>query len=329
MQQTVNDMAYDGAREMEQQTVRRAAPARPRGLFVGLCTLDIVHRLDRLPGPDDKVTALGQDITAGGPAAGAALAFAALGGAATLVTAIGRHPLGEVVRVDLAAGGVDVVDASDSDAAPAVSTARVHARTGQRSVSSIDAANTDIEAPTGLAALAGAADVVLYDGHHARIGAAVARWAAATDVPLVLDAGRWRPVFAAVLPVADFVVASGAFTVEGRRPTARDLLSTRTAAAAVTHGDQPIEWATVLDAGALQVDAVAGGNTLGAGDAFHGAVSFAVGVLGRSVALQRWRDVLEFAADVADVAAVRVSSTDPRGWLHDRRLEGEASRWMA
>lgn len=318
--------AHDRAQTLVNPASQRAVPQRPRGLFVGLCTLDIVHRVDRLPDDDEKVTALGQEIGAGGPAAGAALTFAALGGAATLVTAIGRHPIGEVVRVDLAAGGVDVVDASDSDAAPAVSTARVHAVTGHRSVSSIDAANTDIEPPADFAALAGAADVVLYDGHHPRLGAAVAQWAAATDVPLVIDAGRWRPVFAAVLPAADFVVASAAFTVEGRHPTARDLLSTRTAAAAVTRGDQPIEWATVLDAGAVEVGAVEGGNTLGAGDAFHGAVAFAVGAVGRSMALPGWRDVLQFAADVA---AVRVSSIDPRGWLHDRRLEGKASRWTA
>lgn len=298
--------------------------ARPRGLFVGLCTLDIVHRLDRLPGADEKITAVSQDIAAGGPAAGAALTFAALGGSATLVTAIGRHRLADVVRADLAAWGVDVVDASNSDAPPAVSIARVHAGTGHRSVSSIDGAHADVLPPDDLAASAGAADVVLYDGHHARLGTAVAASAEASEVPVVLDAGRWRPIFSAVLPVADFVVASAAFTLAGRQPTARDLLSTRTAAAAVTHGDQPIEWATVLDAGALRVDALAGGNTLGAGDAFHGAVSFAVGALGRSVALQRWRDVLVFAGDVA---AIRVSSTDPRGWLHDRRLEREATRW--
>ncbi|MDQ6936225.1 MAG: sugar kinase, partial [Actinomycetota bacterium] len=72
-----------------------------RGLFAGLTTVDVVHRLERLPGPDEKVTAARQDVVAGGPAANAASTFAGLGGVATLVTGLGRHPLAAAARADL------------------------------------------------------------------------------------------------------------------------------------------------------------------------------------------------------------------------------------
>src|SRR5690625_5980424 len=66
---------------------------RPRGVFAGLATLDVIHRVDASPGPDEKVTALSQFVAAGGPAANAAVTFAALGGHAVLLTALGRSPI--------------------------------------------------------------------------------------------------------------------------------------------------------------------------------------------------------------------------------------------
>ena len=100
----------------------------PRGLFAGLCTIDLVHRLSRLPAADEKVTALSQELAAGGPAAIAALTFAALGGISTLVTGLGAHPLAEVARRDLAANGVTVHDLADHADAPSISAVRVHDR---------------------------------------------------------------------------------------------------------------------------------------------------------------------------------------------------------
>src|SRR5690625_5828251 len=71
---------------------------RPRGVFAGLATLDVIHRVDASPGPDEKVTALSQFVAAGGPAANAAVTFAALGGHAVLLTALGRSPIARTIR---------------------------------------------------------------------------------------------------------------------------------------------------------------------------------------------------------------------------------------
>ncbi len=54
----------------------------PRGLFVGLSTLDLVQRVSRRPGANEKVVAQRCDIAAGGPAAVAAVTFGAIHGCA-------------------------------------------------------------------------------------------------------------------------------------------------------------------------------------------------------------------------------------------------------
>lgn len=43
--------------------------SRPEGLFVGLCTLDVIQLVDHVPAPDEKLTAREQTVAAGGPAA--------------------------------------------------------------------------------------------------------------------------------------------------------------------------------------------------------------------------------------------------------------------
>lgn len=273
-----------------------------RGLFVGLATLDVVHTVERAPGPNEKVVALRQDVAAGGPAANAAVTFAALGGEAVLVTALGGHALARAAADDLTAHGVRVVDAAaGATGSPAVSTVRVVDATGERSVSSVNAAAIRAAVPPALGELA--ADVVLLDGHHAALARAAAR---ADGGPVLLDGGSWKPGLdelwpnvAAAICSADFALPDGSSTVDGLRARGVD-------AVAVTHGAGPIEWADGDASGWLPVPQVPARDTLGAGDAFHGAAAYALAE-GRD-----WPGVLEFAADVA---AVRVQYPGPRAWL--------------
>ncbi len=82
---------------------------RPHGVFA-LATLDVVHRVERQPGTNEKVTARAQFVAAGGPAANAAVTFAALGGVATLVTALGRHAVARLIADELTSVGVRIID---------------------------------------------------------------------------------------------------------------------------------------------------------------------------------------------------------------------------
>src|SRR5262249_58987992 len=92
-----------------------------------------VHTRERPRGPDEKTFGPRQDSAAGGPAANAAVTFAALGGEAVLVTALGAHPLAGFAAAELASRAVRVLDATpDATDPPAVSAVRGRGRSGGR-----------------------------------------------------------------------------------------------------------------------------------------------------------------------------------------------------
>ncbi|GAB7193520.1 PfkB family carbohydrate kinase [Kineococcus sp. NUM-3379] len=282
----------------------------PLGVFVGLATLDVVHRVELPPGPDEKVTALAQEVVAGGPAANAAVTYAALGGRARLVTALGGHPLARAVAAELAGWRVDVVDvAPERDAPPAVSGVRVHAATGERSVTSVNAAGAQVPAPAALTSgeLLRGAGVLLLDGHHPRLALAAARAAQEEEVLVVLDAGSWKPVLAELLPLVDVAICSSAFRVPGGGDDPMsDVLDLGAGSVAVTAGAGPVEWWSGSLRDVVQVPAVRAVDTLGAGDVFHGAAA---------LALAAGADLASALERAAEVASFRCGVPGARAWL--------------
>jgi sugar/nucleoside kinase (ribokinase family) len=274
------------------------------GLFVGLATLDVVHTVAAPVGPNEKAVASRQEVAAGGPAANAAVTFAALGGRATLVTALGRHPLARAAAEELVSCGVDVLDVTpDASGSPPVSLVRVIEASGLRSVTSVNDAAADpadLSDPSELDWPS--VDVVLVDGHHPRLALAAAR---AATAPVMLDGGSWKPVCDEVLPYVDGAICSSDFALPGDESTVDGLLARGVPSVAVTHGADPIEWATREERGLIAVPQVPARDTLGAGDAFHGAAALAL------AQGQGWPDTLAFAARVA---AVRVQHPGPRAW---------------
>jgi sugar/nucleoside kinase (ribokinase family) len=305
---------------------------RPVGVFVGLSTLDVVHRVQRVPGANEKVTAGRQDLSAGGPAANAAVVFAALGGEAVLVTALGSDPLADLISGELAVRGVRTIDVTPDDPEPpAVSAVAVTEHSGERSVVSPDAGARSLPTTGELeqlvdGLLASGADVVLIDGHHPALALAAGRAAGRRGVPVLVDAGRWKPVMAELLPLADEVVCSADFRWPGTASpdessaVLRQLPSARTGhgtalpddpptprMVAVTHGGSPIQWWQGEGFGSVPVPAVAAVDTLGAGDAMHGAYAF--------LRTDPDLSVTERLAGAATVAALRCSIIGPREWL--------------
>lgn len=277
------------------------------GLFVGLTTLDVVHTVGAAPAPNEKATALRQEIAAGGPAANAAVTFAALGGDATLITAVGTHALARVAADELIARGVTVIDGTPAAVeAPPVSLVRVVDATGERSVSSTNASGVTAQPPAGIDGLASSADVVLLDGHHAELALAAAEAARAARVPVLLDGGSWKPSLHRLVSHVDAAICSADFSAPDGLSTVDSLLGAGVTSVAVTHGGDPIDWATGSERGTLLPPPVPARDTLGAGDAFHGAAAYAI------ARGDDWRAALEFAATVA---AVRVQHPGPRDWL--------------
>ncbi len=283
----------------------------PVGVFVGLATLDVIHRIAKAPAVNEKITSTAQFVAAGGPAANAAVTFAALGGDATLVTALGDDPVADLIRADLAGHGVRVVDAAaGTHRAVPVSAVSVVESTGDRSVVSLDAVNSDASPPATLGELIKDADVVLVDGHHPLIAQDAARHAAARAIALVVDAGRWKPVMTDIIPHATDMVCSNDFRVpeaDGPKSTAAALVRGGVRTVVTTHGGDPVQWWSAGRSGSVPVPRVTVLDTLGAGDAFHGAYSY--------YATQSASSITERIDRSARVAALRCSIVGPRAWL--------------
>jgi sugar/nucleoside kinase (ribokinase family) len=273
----------------------------------GLATVDLLYTVDRIPGVDEKAQATSVEVAAGGPAANAAITAALLGAEVTLVSAVGAHPLGALIRDDLDRYGVRLVDAAAGRAGPPpVSAITVLAATGQRTIVSRNAGDLAAGVPVDLD-LAGA-DAVLVDGHHPALAVAAAR----AGRPLVVDAGSWRPVFADVLPHALVVACSAAF----RAPD--PVLLAGVPHVAVTDGPRPVRWRSGPAAGAVPVPAVAAVDTAGAGDVFHGALAVAVA---RDPEVRDFPGALAYAVSIA---ARRVVHRGPRAWRQALNGSGRA-----
>ena len=241
-----------------------------------------------------------------------------------LVSALGAGPVAVAARADLEAHGVTVVDAAGPEFPLAVSAVLVDDATGERSVVSPDGALAVAPAPSAEALRAlPAPAVVLLDGHHPAIARAVLELTSSSWVPetplitpddrsprdpqLILDAGRWRDLFAELMPRADVVAASADFRVPGHDDVVAGALAAGAGAVVVTHGAGPVTWATRGgEHGVIDVPPAEVRDTLGAGDAFHGALAAAIGAgEGREDAIRT----------AVRVAGTRVSQVGPRAWL--------------
>lgn len=284
-----------------------------RVLLAGLCTVDVVQRVSQFPAPGEKVQSLRVDVAAGGPATNAAVTVAALGAEATLVTVVGAHPLAALAHADLIACGVDVVDlAPDRTDSPPVSAVVVRDSDGERTVVSRNAAAVSVAVPDPGELVRGAG-AVLVDGHHPELALAVARAARSLGVPVVLDAGSWKPVLDELLPLVEVAACSAHFAAPGPQLRERGVpVVIRTA------GPDPVRWSTAEDSGRVPANDVEARDTLGAGDVWHGALAHAVAAGGSSVA--------GWIRHANAVAAERVRHVGPRSWTAAISKLGEGVR---
>ena len=281
-------------------------------VFVGLSTLDIAYSVLRYPGEDTKTRAQDQFLGAGGPAANAAVAYAALSGRTpALVTALGEHQLAQVIRHDLDEYGVAPVDVTSGGRhRPPVSSIVVATETGTRTIVSLD--GSEIAAPFDPAQVGPINDaaVVLVDGHYPELAFGFATAARKRGIPVMLDAGRWRDSHAGLLPLIDIAICSSDFAPPGRTGDLFDFLHAQGVEyAAVTHGGGPISYSMPGERGEVTVPRITAVDTLGAGDILHGAFCHYY------VAGQRFPQALRNAAAIATQACGYLGT---REWI--RRL---------
>jgi sugar/nucleoside kinase (ribokinase family) len=115
----------------------------------------------------------------------------------------------------------------------------------------------------------------------------------------------------ALVPHADTVVCSADFRVPGAaesEASAVDLVNRGVPTVAVTHGGEPIRWWSAGRSGQVAPPVVSALDTVGAGDAFHGAYAYAMAAFPTSAVERR----LAFAAAVA---SLKCCFHGTRSWL--------------
>lgn len=289
-----------------------------RGLFFGLATVDLQYQVECYPAANTKNPARAFAMQTGGPAANAAVAFAHLGGEARLLTRIGRHPLGDFLRADLAAAGVEVVDlAAGEDYVPPFSSVVSERATGSRTIF-----NSPLPyrwEASGIAPLwqGFPADVALLDGFLYPAALDVARHFRAKGMPVVFDGGSWKEATPALLETVSIAICSENFHPPGGDggPEAvfERLAAAGIAGAAITRGERPVLYREQGRTRELPVPVVEAVDTLGAGDIFHGAFAFH---------LAAGREFTEALREAGRVAARSCTSFGTRAWM---RVPGEAS----
>lgn len=247
-------------------------------VFVGLATLDLAYEVDEYPVEDSKVQAAEQFIGAGGPATNAAVTWSFLSGrSATLVTSIGSHPLANLIRHDLTAHHVDIIDATPTLTDPPPVSTIVVARGAQtRTIVSLDASRSDARFDAALRHLVTGAGTVLVDVHHLGLAIGLATAAKEAGASVVLDAGRWKPGHSKLLPLTDIAICSQAFTPPGvpadHGAVIDHLHSLGPTHVAITRGASPIRFSGPGGSGWIGVEQIeTAADTLGAGDILHGA----------------------------------------------------------
>lgn len=276
---------------------------KARVFCAGCAVVDDVFRLPRLPEGDGKSFAESRVRCLGGMAAAAAAAAAALGGRAALWAPAGADADGEFVESEIRRLGVEPMLLRRRGSATSFSSVCVDAE-GRRMI--VNYAPPSLFAPPARLPRLRNFDAALVDVRWPGGALATLRAAAAAGIPAVLDWDTAPALSRAdardLLRSATHVVFSrpglsgltrkpGAFRVAQRLKEVADRTGARVA---MTNGDQGVVFLREDGrAGSVPAPSVAADNTLGAGDAFHGALALALAE-GR-----KFEDGLAFAAAAA------------------------------
>jgi sugar/nucleoside kinase (ribokinase family) len=280
-----------------------------RGLFVGLTTLDFIYLSDRPLLANQKVVAQDYLAVAGGPATNAAVAFNYFGNQGKLLSVVGKHPLTELIKSDLAQQGVTTIDLlPDKIDTPTVSSIIVTAATGERSIISLNAvksqANPETVAPDWLTNI----DLVLLDGHQLEVSLKLAAIAKSRQIPLILDGGSWKPGLEELLSWVDYAICSANFYPPQCQQTQDvfDFLQDYGIQyIAITQGEQAIRYLERGNNSTISVPTIKPLDTLGAGDIFHGAFC-------HYILQENFPTALKLAAKIASRSCL---SFGTRSWL--------------
>lgn len=260
----------------------------PLTLFLGRTTVDALYRLDTLPEENTKVYARQFHLAPGGPAMNAALTHARLGGNTLLASAVGGGPWAALVRSELARQRIPLLDlADDTSYETPLCAVLINTANSSRTVLNPPIQQTILRQLGPWTAEAHALGrqlpaVALTDGFFFPQISPLLQSLRHAAVPLILDAGSFKPGTAELIPLLSVAICSERFNVPpehgGPLPNPESILDWLIArgvpCAAVTRGPNPILASDHGRRFEIPIAPIAALDTLGAGDVLHGAFSY-------------------------------------------------------
>jgi sugar/nucleoside kinase (ribokinase family) len=243
-------------------------------VFGGLLTVDVAQLADGLPPVGEKGTSTAAYMDVGGPAANAAITASALGSGTLVHTVVGSGVLADYARRVLGSHGVGLRDHA-LDAEVPLASIWIDAPSGSRTILATNNAHLRPK-PSGRV-LPDTTAAVLLDGHYPDLALAMAKEARDRNVPIVLDCGRWRPVFRKLLPLATDVIMCEIFRPPGIAAGTDEEWAAAIArrwqprVCAMTRGSKDILAIIEGEMSRIFVPQVEVVDTTGAGDLLHGA----------------------------------------------------------
>ena len=294
---------------------------RPAIIVLGGINMDLVTLSDRFPEAGETVVGSRFVTYPGGKGANQAVAAARMGGRVMMVGRVGNDAFGPQLLEALAASGVDVSAVGVSETSSGIAVIGIDGSSQNRIVQVLGANDTcggaERERIEGL--LAEASTLMLQLETSIELSLEVARLAAEAGKRVILDPGPVRPVpeeffrFCSVITPneteAQALVGFPVGDVDAAARAAEALLARGVGCAIVTLGEDGCYWATAEEGGhvsAMEVDAV---DTVGAGDAFNGALA---------VALAEGKEIREAVAAATAAGALAVSKIGAQDAMPER-----------
>lgn len=272
---------------------------------VGYCAVDYLGIVPRYPDMDEKMPLTEFVRQGGGITATAMAAVARLGGKARYIGKVGDDDFGRFIISELDKEGVDTTRVViEPGAESQFSFVVVDQVTGNRTIFWTSSGIVfDASEIRGEDILAG--KVLHVDAHHPSAAIQAATWASEAGMPIVMDAGTMRPGSEELARLSTVLIPSTLFArqftgEDDPEKAARKMFDSTKLITGVTLGERGCVYVTkdgVFHQPAFPVEVV---DTTGAGDVFHGALSFGVS--------RGWqaREIVEFASAVAALKCTKL-----------------------